>query len=472
LGAFAENRGILISKIYFYITALLVFSGASGFTSELGAHSGPAPENVISGGEPTEAPSSADRPLRIKHEALPARLPAAKNNRVRGATLPLIPGFDNDLTQHYITRYTSKGNLEWIASCLKNAEPYLAFIRSEVEKRGLPPELVYLPLIESGYVIDARSRSGARGMWQFMTNSIHPYMKIDEWRDERLDFWKSTNGALSKLETHYNEFGDWALALAAYNSGGGAIARVIKDTKIKDYWELSAQKKLKNESIYYVPKLLAVYYIVSNPRKFNLDICFPEKDYSWTQIELNRQVNLALLAELSGLETAMLVHANSELVTLVTPPDNYLLKVRKQDVPAIKSILEDTALKLIKHYIYTIKTGDTLYALALHYGVDVAMILSNNPGIRSELLKPGDRVLIPALKDVAQYDGALNKDARKSEEAPAASHEGMNITWIVRSGDTLWSIARYYNITPDSLASANNISVTDKLAIGKTLKIP
>jgi membrane-bound lytic murein transglycosylase D len=467
----------LISKITFFIAALLVFSGAFGSAAELGAHAGPVPENgpvqnPIDENVVQTAYTLPGRPLRTKQDALPARLWQAKIDRSRAETLPVLAGFEHALTQSYITRYSSRGNLEWIASCLKNAEPYLAFIRSEVEKRGLPPELVYLPLIESGYVINARSRSGARGMWQFMTNSIRPYMMIDEWRDERLDFWKSTNGALSKLQAHHKEFGDWALALAAYNSGAGAIARVIKDSKTNDYWELADKKKLKTESVSYVPKLLAVYYIVSNPRKFNLDICLPEKNYIWTRIELNRQVNLALLAELSGVETAALVHANSELVTLVTPPDNYLLKVRAEDAPAIRGILENKELTLIKHYLYTVKSGDTLYALALHYGVNVNAILANNPGMKADLLRPGDKLAIPALKDVAPYDGSLNKGAQKSEEVPANTHDGMNITWTVRPGDTLWSIARYYNITPDALAAANNISVTDTLGVGKTLKIP
>jgi membrane-bound lytic murein transglycosylase D len=475
----------VILKINAALAALLTFSGATAFASELGTLTGlpsentpgiPAAQAVQNQGQAerqeTEAPSAFDRPLRTKSDVLPARLLKSKNDRARGVKLPALAGFDRELTQSYITRYSSRGNLEWIASCLKNAGPYMAFIRDEVEKRELPAELIYLPLIESGYVINARSKSGARGMWQFMANSVHPYMKIDEWRDERLDFWKSTNGALSKLQTHYKEFGDWALALAAYNSGAGAVSRVIKDAKINDYWELADKKKLKSESIYYVPKLLAVYYIVSNPRKFNLDICLPEEDYSWTRIELNRQVNLALLAELAGVDSAALVKANSELSTLVTPPDNYHLKVREKDAPAIRNVLENSELKLIKHYIYTAKTGDTLSAIALHYGVNINAILSSNPGIRPNLLKPGDKIVIPALKDVAPYDGGLNKNPQSAAGHPANTGADMNITWTVRQGDTLWSIARYYNITPDALAGANNIAVNGTLSIGKVLKIP
>ncbi|MDR2865151.1 MAG: LysM peptidoglycan-binding domain-containing protein [Spirochaetaceae bacterium] len=409
------------------------------------------------------------RPLRKKKQQFPERLVRAQKDGARTEVFPTMPGFEKLTTQNFVNRYSSKANREWIEACLKNGEPYLSFIRHEIELRGLPPEILYLPIVESGFVINAKSKSGARGIWQFMQNSIHPYMKIDEWRDERLDFWKSTNAALSKLQAHHKEFGDWALALAAYNSGGGAIGRVIKETGIQDYWILADRKKLKTESISYVPKLLALYYIISNPRKFNLDICKREEEYSWAQIEIHQQVNLDLLAEYAGIDSAALRKANSELNSRVTPPGTYHLKVRENEKDLVQAVLENSDLKLLKHYIHTIKSGDTLYALALNYGVDVESILSQNPGLKARFLKLGEKIMIPALKDMPSKESggttARTESAKNTDTVPAG-------TWTVKQGDTLWSIARVYNINPEELARTNNMSTDDVLSVGKILRVP
>jgi membrane-bound lytic murein transglycosylase D len=334
-------------------------------------------------------------------------------------------------------------------------------VRAEVEKRGLPPELVFLPLIESGFLPQARSASGAMGLWQFMSNSIYPYMKIDEWRDDRRDFWLATSAALSKLEAHYKEFGDWALALAAYNSGAGAIARAIKGSGLKDFWLLCEKGVLKAESVAYVPKLAAIYYIVSNPRRFNLDICRPEVGYSWVRIELDRQVNVALLAQCAGVDAEALRRANCELLSLVTPPGAYQLKVRREEEGAIRAALENAELKLLDFHLYTVRSGDTLYALSAYYGVGIGVLLSDNAGLDADRLRPGQRIAIRLVKDVAPYRGG--------PEPAAADWVG---SWTVKAGDTLWGIARVYDVAPEDLACVNGLSIDGVLRPGRVLRVP
>ncbi|MDR2467558.1 MAG: LysM peptidoglycan-binding domain-containing protein [Spirochaetaceae bacterium] len=421
-----------------------------------------------------QPPSDINRPLRSKGQRLPARFAESRKHRTTEEVLPTIPGIDHALTQKWIARYSSKANLAWIAASLRSGEPYLDFIRAEVERRGLPPELVYLPVIESGFNAVARSRSGARGLWQFMRNSMAPYMRFDEWRDERLDFWKSTNAALSKLQMHFKEFDSWPMALAAYNSGGGAISRAIRTHNSKDYWHLAETQKLKTESIHYVPKLLAVYYIASNPRKFNLDICRPVAEFQWTQVEVSRQVSLPLLAEYAGIDAAVLRDANRGLITQVTPPGSTLLNVRVEDAAAIRAVLEQDELKLLKHVLYTIQPGDTLYAIGQNYGVTIQQLIIENPDLRPSALRPGTSISIPVGGGggtLAQKPAKVQQDAvtKETDIPEALSWKGAR---TVRAGDTLWSIAREYNTSVAVLARANKMALSSTLSIGKVLSVP
>jgi membrane-bound lytic murein transglycosylase D len=373
-----------------------------------------------------------------------------------------IPGLEKALTQHYIQQYTSGGGIAWLNAVMRRGAPYLGFIRREIEERGLPPELIYLPVIESGYLSTALSRSGAAGLWQFMKNSIGPFdMQVNDWMDERMDFWKSTQGALRKLEENYRYFEDWPMALAAYNTGLGGLSRTVKDTGINDYWLLSERAALKTETIHYVPKLLAVAWIMANPRLFGVETW--QESLEWTRIPLNRTVDLALLATETGMDPALLRMGNQELIYNITPPDEaYQLKVPLAQLPLVTEILERKGPELIKNYFHTVRYGDTLSALALHYGVSVELIENANPGIRSRYLQIGSRIRIPALKEAGPYQGA------RAASGPA-DFQGNH---LVKKGETLWAISLLYQVDPESLAQANGMRLNDTLREGRNLKVP
>jgi membrane-bound lytic murein transglycosylase D len=291
-----------------------------------------------------------------------------------------------------------------------------------------------------------------------MRNSIAPYMKINDWVDERRDFWKSTQGALRKLEENYRYFGDWPLALAAYNAGLGGISAVVRNSGISDYWVLSERKLLKTETIHYVPKLLAVAHILSNPRQFGL-VFWPE-DPAWTRIAVNRPVDLNLLAKEAGIDPAELKMANRELSYNITPPEkDYLLKVRARDAEKIVLALARDLL-LISYHIHTIRSGDTLLALALRYGISVDQITALNPGVQARYLRIGGTLMIPAIRDVP----LLERSAEKSLVFTG--------THLVKRGESLWSIALAYGISPEALAEANNMRLNDVLREGRVLKTP
>jgi membrane-bound lytic murein transglycosylase D len=416
---------------------------------------------------PRQGPVSAEgRPLRAKTGAETPGFakPEGGPYAGRGAGVPGIPGFDRPLTKQYVERYSAGGGREWLLSVRQKASPYIPFIRARIAARNLPPEFLYLPVIESGFIPTARSKSGAAGLWQFMRNSVAPFdIKINDWVDERMDFWKSTEGALRKLEDNYRALKDWPLALAAYNAGLGGIQWAVRQAGKADYWYLSEKKFIKTETIHYVPKLLAAAYILSNPRRFGLDLDW-SADPRWERIPVERQTDLELLAAEAGVDAAALRAANRELLYGITPPDrNYHLKVRAADSSPVRKALARSDTVLIRHYFHTIRSGDTLSALALHYGVSAAQIAEANPGIQARYLRIGQRLRIPAYRDTGPYRRAAPAADRAS--AFTGSH-------LVKKGETLWSIARAYGIDIETLAAANNIGLNDTIREGSVLKTP
>jgi membrane-bound lytic murein transglycosylase D len=346
----------------------------------------------------------------------------------------------------------------------------MAFIHREVRERNLPPELAYLPVIESGFLPTAVSRSGAVGLWQFMLNSIDGYdIRITDYADERKDFWKSTQGALKKLGDNYKQLGDWALALAAYNAGLGGIQRLMKQTGVRDYWTLAERGLLKPDTTGYVPKLLAVYYILSNPRQYGFTPPWPD-DPKWTRISLDHSVDLDLLAEQTGVDKTILKQGNPELRYTITPPGKgYQIKVPAADAPAIRMALERTDLPLIRYRFHTVGYGDTLSALAQQYRLSIDQLLAANPGTDARFLQIGGKLRIPAgpssaITDVGSYQ---SRNTNPGFEGP-----GFAGTHLVKRGETLWSIALAYSVDPQVLAEVNGMGLNDVLREGKILNTP
>ncbi|MDR1058269.1 MAG: transglycosylase SLT domain-containing protein, partial [Treponema sp.] len=359
---------------------------------------------------PAEAdhPGLPPRPLRSVRErgGFPRnRLPSFGDASGGGPgefTLLSPEALDRPLTRRYIKQYSSAGGLAWLRAVLDRGAPYLPFIQRRLRERGLPGELAWLPVIESGYLASAVSKSGAAGLWQFMKNSMAPFgMKVTDWADERMDFWKSTEGALGKLEENYKYFGDWALALGAYNAGLGAVSRAWKRNG-GDYWTLCDRGILKQETAHYVPKFLAVSYILSNPRRFGLPYRWDE-DPRWQQVAVTGQVDLGILAGEAGIDGEELKRANRELRYYVTPPGGWQLPVRGADAERVRKTLDRGDILLLRYYRHVIRSGDTLLALGLHYGVSVETIMAANPGIQPRYLKLGAALLIPALREANPY---------------------------------------------------------------------
>jgi membrane-bound lytic murein transglycosylase D len=363
--------------------------------------------------------------------------------------------------------YMTSGGRKWLNAVMERALPYLAYVEEKVEEYGLPKELVYLPVIESEYSPNAVSRSGATGIWQFMRNSIAGYgITISDWKDERKDFMKSTDAALQKLRDNYKVLGDWLLAIAAYNAGLGAVSRAVKSStgETIDFWHLYDSRKLSREPLSYVPKFLAVASILRYPELHGLPDGWGEPR-DWEALETNRQVDLQVLSERTGIPLELLKQGNAELRYHVTPPTtSHMVKVPAESAEAARTVLSDTSTPLFKYDIYKVKSGDTLGVIAQRYRTPLAIILQANPGIKADRIKIGQTLIIPHLGNTASAAAGAGKGDDDGR--------GFTSTYTIKKGDTLWEISLKFNVQPDELARMNGIGVNAVLRIGAKLKVP
>jgi membrane-bound lytic murein transglycosylase D len=364
-------------------------------------------------------------------------------------------------------------NPEYMQRMMERARLYLYYIADEVEKRGMPMEIALLPAIESAYKPHAYSRARAVGLWQFMPGTGRLYgLKANWWYDGRRDVQASTQAALDYLEKLYNDFdGDWHLALAAYNAGEGKVARMMKYNERKgkptDYEYL----KLKRETQHYVPKLMAMVRIVSDPAKYGVQLAnIPNEPY-FTRVETASQVDLGVVAKLVDVPVDDLHDINPGYKRWATDPNgphHLLVPVDKKDalIAGLNSLPEDERVQWQHH---AVKRGDTLSTIARRYGITVQVIRTAN-NLRSNLLHSGQDLLIPI--SARPLSAAVVRAAyRPSPSRAVAATRGDPVIHRVRRGETLSSIARRYNVLVSQLAKWNLIQLNDVLRLGQRLKI-
>lgn len=307
------------------------------------------------------------------------------------------------LVEYYVARFTSGERREWLSDSLYRLNVFRTHVEREVETAALPKELIYLPVLESGYNPRAVSRSGASGLWQFMLNSIGPYdLTISEWLDERRDFWKATTASLHKLSFNYRAFGDWNLALAAYNCGYTCMKRALQSAPGSSFWDLAESDSLPIESRRYVPKFLALIKICDDPAAYGITLPSVPK-IEWTRIEVPFPVHVRRVAEHASVPYELLQLGNAELSFGVTPPGDggYLLKVPIADADAVSKAIRAENQKAQEFLVHTVRKGDTLYAIARKNGVEPAFVQAFNPDIRPRFLAIGSRVIVPLERRTA-----------------------------------------------------------------------
>ena len=289
---------------------------------------------------------------------------------------------------------------------LESAMEYRLYVRKAVQDAQMPEMLEYLPVVESNYKTNAKSRSGAIGMWQFMANSVWPFLTLNDFVDERLDPWKSTDAALKKLTDNYNVFNDWLLAIAAYNCGVGAMNKAIKKAGgVKDFWYLAENGYLTKQTSDYVPKLLAIADLAINSEFYSIDIpdhkeefeiLENEKNGNFDYVTVNKAYSLSQLAQEMRMDYSTLKLLNPSYTMGMTHPS----KQSQIRLPlGMKQSAEDALAGMtpVEFPIkYTVVAGDSLWSISRKYKTTVAAICELNGIKENAILKIGKILYIPS----------------------------------------------------------------------------
>ncbi|WP_322802967.1 LysM peptidoglycan-binding domain-containing protein [Vibrio alfacsensis] len=353
----------------------------------------------------------------------------------------------------------------------ERAQPFLYMITKRIEERDLPMELALLPIVESSFDAFAYSHGSAAGLWQFVPGT-GKMMGLEQnyWYDGRRDVVASTDAALDYLVQQNKRFdGNWAHAIAAYNSGGGRVSSAIRKNKKlgkpTDFFSLDLPKETSS----YVPKLLALADIVANQEKYGIDIpAIPNKPVL-TQVNPKEQLDLAIAADYAGIGVKELQSYNpayNQWSTAPNGPHQLLIPIEKKD--QFLAQVNKNRGKGVKVARYKVKSGDSLSMLAQKYGTTTKVIQRAN-GLSNNNIRVGQYLMIPtSTKDDSKY--ALTAENRL-EKTQSQARGQFKLTHVVQSGESLWSIAKENKVSHQSLAKWNGMGPRDTLRVGQKLVI-
>ncbi len=410
---------------------------------------------------PAPPPILGRGPEPVPPDALPT--PAAPILEGEGAPAPqALPVPEHPAVDTLLAEFSGPRR-RGLADALRRGQRYLPMIREIFRQEGLPEDLAFLALVESHFRPDARSRAGAVGLWQFIRSTARMSgLRVDWWVDERLDPEASTRAAALHLRELYERFGDWNLALAAYNAGPGAVSRAISRRGSRSYWDLMTAGELRSETCRYVPKFYAAVAIARDPEAYGLVRPDPEPALRYDTVWVKSPVDLITAARLAGVAPARLRELNPALLRGCTPPgaDRYPLRVPPGLGEAVASALEGLPPeRRLSFRRYRVRPGDTLWGIGRRFGTRPAAIAELN-GIRSpRALRPGAELAVPVPAGRAR--------ARVAAAGPAPAgpvHE-------VRRGESLWSIARQHGVTTRQLAAWNGLDPRGVIRPGQRLRL-
>jgi membrane-bound lytic murein transglycosylase D len=355
------------------------------------------------------------------------------------------------------------------------AEHYMHYIVGQLDARSMPLELALLPVVESAFEPYAYSRARAAGLWQFIPGTGSTYgLKQDWWYDGRRDVVTSTRAALDYLQSLHDEFnGDWLLAIAAYNCGEGNVERAVRRNervgKPIDFWHL----KLPRETRAYVPKLLAMRRIVSDPAAYGLEFSQIDDAPYFTQVSTGGQIDLQVVSEISGLNKDDLYELNPAFHRWATDPTGpYSLLVPTEAAEGLEqTLLSLTPEQRMRVASYEVHKKDTIAGIAKQYATTPELLrhlnnlaLSDKPEVGGTLMVPSAAIQLPekAMRAAALFDRPGRLGGRR------LAHRGLH---VVRRGDTLFAIAHRLGTDVHTLARLNNMDVNDKLRAGQRLVV-
>ena len=374
-----------------------------------------------------------------------------------------VPIDMNDSVEAHI-RYFQTTIRDRFEKWLLRSGRYLPMMKKIFKEKGLPEDLVYLCLIESGFNPYAYSRSHAAGPWQFIKSTGRKYnLRVDWWIDERRDPVKSTIAAANYLQDLYTMFGSWPLAMASYNAGEGRVYRAMLKTKSGDFWDLKESRHLRRETKNYVPKFMAATIIAKNPEAYDFYVDF-ENPIAYDEVEVTVPVDLRVVAKYLNTTYEELKLLNPELRRWTTPPHykSYMLKI-PYGTTELFTLNYDQITKGQKATWerHLVKMGETLALIAKKYGTTVEAIREVNHLGKKSIIREGTYLLIPVERNRGQISPTLAKSNGERQE----------IIYRVRRGDSLWKISQEFNVSIHEIKKWNDIEDGELIKTGERLKL-
>ena len=364
-----------------------------------------------------------------------------------------LPLTVNDQVLAFLNYFKSPRGSAIVETGLRRSGRYRDMVRRVLKEEGLPEDLIYLAQAESAFQPQAVSRAGARGMWQFMSFAGHKYgLQKTWWVDERQDPEKATRAAARDLRDLYDQFGDWYLAMAAYNSGAGAVQHAVERTGYADFWELHRRNVLPRETQNYVPIILALALVSKDPARYGIEPD-PEPPLKADLVKPGQAIDLRLVAETIDVDVEMLRTLNPSLLRLATPDDPaFELHLPLGSAPKFSAEIADIPPdKWVSWRRHRVAAGETLTAIAKKYRVTPKAIADANNLESTTALNTGEKLIIPAIQ-------------------PAAENKRRMVSYRVRKGDTFLGIADRFSVESEDLLKWNRLK-SKRVSRGMVLRI-
>ncbi|WP_413288365.1 LysM peptidoglycan-binding domain-containing protein [Bdellovibrio sp. HCB337] len=443
------------------------------------AHTSPTSTTAVDG-----KPDETATPLKDMESF---RLKDAEGPKVVDQELETIPTEVNPLVEQWISYFQGRGRPH-MERYLARSTRYEKLMKKVLRDNGLPEDLFYIALIESGFNSQARSHASAVGYWQFIRGTGKRYgLEINAMVDERKDPVLATQAAAEYFKGLYSVFGSWYLAMASYNVGENRVKREVMNHYTRDFWELAKKKRFPKETIHYIPKFIAAKLIANDMKKYGFDEIDFMTPVEFDHVVLDKPVNLRVMAEKMNINYEDFKALNPKFKGEVAPlkADNKLeLRIppgmnEAATVAAGESVVEkaEFVADAGDTQVYRIKRGDSLHTIARKYRTTVAYLRDLNDIPKGKRLKIGMKVYVPDRTPVAPKRNVIVAKKKSNSEQPQARAPESTLTangrfYIVQSGDTLSSIAKKYSVSINELKRANNIRRGRLLKVGIRLQIP